>query len=233
MKTAYNKTDFEKCSRFSYSEFIFRFNLLEETGGGIDIVYCDEVNIRLENGVSYGDLVSAIIEHKYSKDAELALLNNYISDPEKYADEYAKYQEWRKYAKECGRIIFPKEATLEEAKEDKIAEINIYDKSTSVNEFTLYGTPMWLDKSTRVGLVNAVNSAKVLGQETVTLGLGGHTYTLPCDTALAMLASLEMYALACYNVTLSHKNAVKALETIEAVEAYDYKAGYPEKLVFE
>ena len=39
-----------------------------------------------------------------------------------------------------------------------------------------------------------------------------------------------MYALECFNVTASHKQAVSELTTIEEVEAYDYKAGYPKML---
>lgn len=36
-----------------------------------------------------------------------------------------------------------------------------------------------------------------------------------------------------YNVTEEHKAAVNTLTTIEEVDAYDYKTGYPEKLSFE
>ena len=48
-----------------------------------------------------------------------------------------------------------------------------------------------------------------------------------------MLSALEVYALQCYNVTEEHKAAVNALTTIEEVDAYDYKTGYPEKLSFD
>ena len=47
-----------------------------------------------------------------------------------------------------------------------------------------------------------------------------------------MLNVLEMYALECYNVTQSHIAAVKALDTIEEIESYDYTVGYPKKLSF-
>ena len=50
--------------------------------------------------------------------------------------------------------------------------------------------------------------------------------------ALAMLNALELYALNCYNVTQSHIAAVNALDSIEEIEEYDYKVGYPAKLSF-
>ena len=46
------------------------------------------------------------------------------------------------------------------------------------------------------------------------------------------LAQVQLYANQCYGVTERHKAAVNALETIEAVEAYDFTIGYPEKLSF-
>ena len=48
-----------------------------------------------------------------------------------------------------------------------------------------------------------------------------------------MLGALEIYALACYDVTEEHKAAVNALTTIEEVDAYDYTIGYPQRCAFE
>ena len=44
---------------------------------------------------------------------------------------------------------------LEEAKSEKIAEITDYDTSDKVNGFMLNGLLVWLDKATRVGLMNS------------------------------------------------------------------------------
>ena len=44
---------------------------------------------------------------------------------------------------------------LERAKADKIAEIAAYDTSDKVNGFILNGQIVWLDKATRVGLMNS------------------------------------------------------------------------------
>jgi hypothetical protein len=45
-----------------------------------------------------------------------------------------------------------------------------------------------------------------------------------------MLSQLELYALSCFNKTAEHKAMVQSLESVEEVESYDYKTGYPEKL---
>ena len=119
---------------------------------------------------------------------------------------------------------------LKQAKVDKIAEIASYDTSSSVNGFILNGMLVWLDKATRVGLMNSTTIAKASGQETTTLWLGGLKLVVDCDKAIQLLSALEMYALECFNVTASHKQAVSELTTIEEVEAYDYKAGYPKML---
>lgn len=119
---------------------------------------------------------------------------------------------------------------LEQAKVEKIAEITAYDTSSSVNGFVLNGLLVWLDKATRVGLMNSTTIAKAAGQETTTLWLGGLKLVVDCDKAIQLLSALEMYALECFNVTASHKAAVGELKTIEDVKAYDYKAGYPKML---
>ena len=119
---------------------------------------------------------------------------------------------------------------LEQAKADKIAEITAYDTSSSVNGFILNGLLVWLDKATRVGLMNSTTIAKAAGQKTTTLWLGGIKLVVDCDKAIQLLSALEMYALECFNVTASHKQAVSELTTIEEVEAYDYKSGYPKML---
>ena len=122
---------------------------------------------------------------------------------------------------------------LEQAKVDKIAEITAYDTSDKVNGFILNGLLVWLDKATRVGLMNSTTIAKSAGQKTTTLWLGGMKLVVDCDKAIQLLSALEMYALECFNVTASHKKAVSELDNIEAVLTYDYKSGYPDKLKME
>lgn len=121
---------------------------------------------------------------------------------------------------------------VSERKRMRKAEVNIYDTSSAVNGFSLNGNQVWLDKATRVGLVNLLNQQKNAGEENTTLWLNGTSLYLPIDTALGMLCQLEVYAGKCYNQTEAHKVAINALETVEEVEAYDITAGYPEQLSF-
>ena len=123
--------------------------------------------------------------------------------------------------------------TLEEAKEMLLAEIDAYDKSSAVNGFALNGAVVWLDKVTRVGLMNSTSITKAMGQPTTTLWLGESKMEVPCDTAIQLLSALEMYALECFNVTAAHKVAVSELNSIEEVEKYDITAGYPAQLRME
>ena len=123
--------------------------------------------------------------------------------------------------------------TLEEAKEMLLAEIDAYDKSSAVNGFALNGAVVWLDKATRVGLMNSTSITKAMGQPTTTLWLGESKMEVPCDTAIQLLSALEMYALECFNVTAAHKKAVSELTSIEKVEKYDITAGYPAQLRME
>ena len=119
---------------------------------------------------------------------------------------------------------------LEEAKAEKIAEITAYDNSDKVNGFILNGLLVWLDKATRVGMMNSTTIAKAAGRETTTLWLGGAKLVVDCDKAIQLLSALEMYALECFNATASHKKAVSELMSLEDVEVYEYKAGYPKML---
>ena len=123
--------------------------------------------------------------------------------------------------------------TLEEAKEMLLAEIDAYDKSSAVNGFALNGAVVWLDKATRVGLMNSTSITKAMGQPTTTLWLGESKMEVSCDTAIQLLSALEMYALECFNVTAAHKVAVSELNSIEEVEKYDITAGYPAQLRME
>lgn len=120
--------------------------------------------------------------------------------------------------------------SVEEAKEMLIADITAYDTSSAVNGFVLNGAVVWLDKATRVGLMNSTTIAKAMGQATTTLWLGDTKMEVACDKAIQLLSALEMYALECFNVTAAHKKAVAELTDIGEVLSYDYTKGYPEKL---
>lgn len=119
---------------------------------------------------------------------------------------------------------------LNSAKATVLADIEAYDTSPAVNGFILNGQRVWLDKATRVGLMNSTTIAKAMGQPTTTLWLGDVKLVVECDKAIQLLSALEMYALECFNVTAAHKKAVAEMSTVESVLGYDYTAGYPEVL---
>ena len=120
---------------------------------------------------------------------------------------------------------------LEQAKADKIAEIAAYDTSDKVNGFILNGQIVWLDKATRVGLMNSTTIERDLGSENTELWLGEHNLIIKCDLAIQLLQQLEVYALKCFNVTATHKKEVNSLSTIEEINSYDITKDYPDKLV--
>lgn len=152
-----------------------------------------------------------------------------------------KYEtrEKTKYAYDVYWITLPSSsahddtAVLAAAKTELETAITAYDSSSAVNAFLLNGMQVWLDKATRVGLMNSTAIAKNMGQEKTTLWLGSYQLEVDCDKAIQLLSALEMYALECFNVTAAHKKAVSELDNIEAVLTYDYKSGYPEKLKME
>ena len=122
--------------------------------------------------------------------------------------------------------------TLEEIKANKVEEILAYDSSSEVNEFSIGGVPMWLDKATRAGLLLRFEAEAKVGRTETTLWNDGQSYTLPLEQAQQILIALELYASACYDNTQSHIAEVQKMESKEAVEAYDYTSGYPQKLAF-
>lgn len=128
--------------------------------------------------------------------------------------------------------IAPEKSPLSRAKELVIREIDQYDTSSNVNGFLLNGIQVWLNKDTRVGLMNSITIEKNSGKTESVLWLNDIYITVNCDAAIKMLSALELYALACYNKTAEHKLAVSELTDISKVKAYDYTVGYPEKLSF-
>ena len=126
---------------------------------------------------------------------------------------------------------YSEEGALEAVKNRKLAEIDEYDTSDNVNVFYLNGMKVWLDKDTRVGLMNSTNIAKSKNNDTTTLWLGSNKLVINCDLAIKFLSDLEMYALTCFNITASHKKEVSEMTDIETIYNYDYTVDYPEPLV--
>ena len=131
------------------------------------------------------------------------------------------------------------ESTIEDYRRDKIREIERYDSSPEVNKCYIKtaGTELsyWANKSERSSLKSAVNDCIIMNRNTYRLDLRdlGLSVDIDCNKLLEMLSALEVYAIDCYNKTTDHIFNVNNLTTIEEIENYDYRSGYPEKLIFE
>lgn len=119
---------------------------------------------------------------------------------------------------------------IDMAKAAKIAEIAAYSDSDAVNSLTFNGIKTWLTRTVRDGYDTSITAAKNLGEANVTFMVGDNEMQLPVEQARRVLDLVQRYADACYIVTERHKIAVKALQTVDEVEKYDYTKGYPEKL---
>lgn len=117
-------------------------------------------------------------------------------------------------------------------KQNKLTLINDYDKSQAVNSFYLNDKLIWLDKSTRVGLMNSLNVEKLLGKTFTIMWLGESKYETTIDNAIKLLSILEEYAKNCYNVTHTHiKNILEATDE-DYILKYNYTEGYPKRPIF-
>lgn len=131
------------------------------------------------------------------------------------------------------------EQLLAQAKNKKIAEIKAYDESRSVNNCIIVyngqSLNYWANKSERDDLKGAIRDCITTGRTQYRLDLReiGLAIWVDCEKLLAMMSALEVYAIDCFNKTTDHIFAVQACETIEDVEAYDHKLGYPEVPTFE
>lgn len=115
----------------------------------------------------------------------------------------------------------------------RLAQLDAYDKSTAVNEFYLGEVGLWADKDDRTTLERAVDKWEAEGNTTYPLcdeKIG--VVNMPIETMRLILKDIEVYAIKCMQRTFEHKMAIKALNTIEEIQNYDFTTGYPDKLVF-
>lgn len=121
---------------------------------------------------------------------------------------------------------------VEIAKRQKLWLIDQYDKSVDVNSFTVNGIVEWLSPDIRSNYKNSIEAAELLGEKNITFIVAGITATLPLGDARIMLAKIQRYADNCALITENHKANIEGLSTVQEIEDYDYKIGYPEKEEF-
>lgn len=123
---------------------------------------------------------------------------------------------------------FNSEDDIECWKSIRKVQVHGYDVSENVNCFYLDDQHMWLDKATRVGLVNSLNMEKAAGRTVSELWFGSLRIDLNVDMALQLLAALELYAKDCYGVTASHIAEIGRLDSVKELKEFSLCADYPE-----
>ena len=132
---------------------------------------------------------------------------------------------------ECGKVT-PYVPTIEDVRSQKLDELSAYDNSAAVNEFLINGVGAWFTPTERTNYLSSVAAAKLLEVETLSFYVSGMKLDVPTVAAERMLAAVMLYADECFIITKQHEATINSLETIEAINDYDFKTGYPEKLVF-
>lgn len=218
-----------------YRDFDFKGNLCIASWSPKELtneIYtCNREGIQLRPSMSYEEVVQTLIRTRYSADEEFALINNFINGDN---SEYNEYVSWRNKCKNVAKDYLHIERDLvAEAKENKLKELEDYDKSNAVNEFILNGNPMWIELELRKSVAHDLNVLKAKGIKNYTFWNGSTPIGLPVSAFESILNDEELYALECFNVTASHKANIEKLETIDDINAYDFTVGYPDKLTFE
>lgn len=130
-------------------------------------------------------------------------------------------------------LILPvNEKTLEQVKEEKLEQLYEYDSSDSVNGFIVNGIESWFTAAERTNFRASIDSAKILNMNTVTFFVKTLEITISIQEAENLLAQIQNYADTCFLETKRHEIAIKALNTIEEVDNYNFKVRYPTKLEF-
>ena len=127
----------------------------------------------------YDSIVSALIRSRYSESEVEAIMRNLLGKKMNAENEFEALNTWCNQCKTRAAYLMnlgEKEydlvneewkeqckATLEKAKKEKLEAILAYDTSSDVNGFMLNGNKVWLDKETRVGLMNSTTIAKSVG----------------------------------------------------------------------
>lgn len=125
------------------------------------------------------------------------------------------------------------ERNIEDVRRLKLLELNAYDNSSYVNNFTINNIiSAWFTPTERSNYSNSIQAAKLLGQEILIFAIGENILQVPTEKAELMLAAIQLYADSCYMITKQHEIAINKLDSIEAIDNYDITTLYPEKLNF-
>lgn len=210
----------------------YNYDIVEKTVQTVDMTTKEEIEetryeflqVRINGKPTFSKCYSAILAQYKNKEG-LSL-----DEAESYAD--LDLIEDIHYNVRVDFGMADELSPLEKEKNAVIRKIDQYDTSAEINSFYLNDNQVWLNKDTRVGLMNSLTIEKNSGKEQSTLWFNDIKIEISIEAAMTMLEALELYALECYNKTAEHKVAVNALTDIDEVRDYDYTAGYPDKLRF-
>lgn len=227
MKYSQYSTYPEKIIQYDKNSYLINYDIEESTQieeeKELKIYKCKYIIVPK---LTKEEIVNALIREEYSETQELNILRK--SEGKDYYD----LQQYTKKANIIADKILNPENELNQIKNEKLIDIDSYDKSDDINSFTYQGKTYWLSRETRVSVMNTANILKNNNIQYMDLWLDTTHVQLSPDSVIQMLTQLEQYALGCYNKTAQHKLNVLNLSTVDEVKAYDYKSGYPEKLEF-
>lgn len=110
-----------------------------------------------------------------------------------------------------------------------LKQLYLYDQSEEVNSFIYKGNKYWLDKEQR-SCLRTVSEGNLQEIEFV---IGDTSVKFSKDFIKEFIIQLETYAYLCFVNTEKHKQNIKQLQTEEELFNYNYKDGYPNKLILE
>ena len=181
----------------------------------------------------YEKIINGVKQYKSA--AQIVIINNgaQIFNP---TEEMIFEDGWKEYTAPIHTLT--EEESLKMTKNLKIQKLISYDSSKEVNICYInigdQKISYWADKQERSVLKTAIQDCLNQGRTKYRLDLRDFNISIDmdCNTLLNILSALEVYAIDCYNKTTDHIYAVNNLTTVEEIEAYDYRVGYPEKLSF-
>lgn len=135
----------------------------------------------------------------------------------------------------CLNTIETPVLSIDQVRRKKIESLIIFDRSKEVNSFILNGVEMWLDKETRMSLMNTVEIFEKSSIQEMTLwtqDVKPRQLKINVLVLKNLLFDLEIYAKSCFDTTSQHKANILELQTIQEIDEYQFEINYPDNPIF-
>lgn len=152
----------------------------------------------------------------------LNLKNKQIFNP---LEEHLLENGWKIYEE-------PESDKINDYKRNLTEEALHYESSEEVKTLFIGEFSGWLDKSERAGITLRIDAESSKGLKDTIVWLGDNEIKMPIKDAISMLYDIEIYSSLCYDNVKRHVKNINQLDTIEELENYDFRSGYPEMLRF-